>query len=88
MLRPQGTIIITDPNARTVEIDTITCCHCQQIVTVKPGQDASDAGGFCRLCFEHTCGPCADHGVCTPFEAQLERMEGRKVFLRNVELVG
>jgi hypothetical protein len=90
MRAAQGTAIITDPNAPVVtrECDTITCCHCQKIVLVRPGQDASDAGGFCRLCFKHTCGSCADAGVCTPFEAKLERMEGRKAFLRGVEFLG
>ena len=90
MRNPQGTAIITDPDAAvmTTECDTITCCHCQRVVHVKPGVAAADAGGFCRLCFKPTCGPCADLGSCTPFEAKLERMEGRRVFLRGVEYLG
>jgi hypothetical protein len=74
---PQGYAIITDPDAPTKECDTIVCCHCQRIVFVRPGQSASDVGGFCRLCFEPTCGPCADIGTCFPFEKQLEAMEAR-----------
>jgi hypothetical protein len=88
VLRAHGYAIITDPDAPTREFDTITCCHCQRIVPIKPGLSAADAGGFCRLCMEPTCGPCADTGTCTPFEAKLERMEGRKTFLRGVEFLG
>lgn len=87
MLRSQGYAIITDPDAPTKECDTITCCHCQRVAFVKPGV-STDAGGFCRLCFDHICGPCADLGTCIPFEAKLERMEGRRVFLRGVEYLG
>jgi hypothetical protein len=85
--REFGTLIITDPDAPTVERSTITCCHCQHVVIIAPGAAAADVGGFCRLCFKHTCGPCADK-PCTPFEAKLERMEGRRVFLRGVEYLG
>lgn len=87
-MRSHGTAIIVDPGAPTSvrEIDGTVCCHCQRITLIKPGQSASDAGGFCRLCFAPTCGPCADHGVCTPFEAKLLKMEGRKAFYRGIEL--
>lgn len=86
MRNPHGTAIITDPDAAVPvrEFDTITCCHCQAIVFVGPGQSASDAGGFCRLCFRPTCGPCADHGSCTPFEKKLEAMEARDRLLTSV----
>ena len=86
MRRPGGTIIITDPDAPTVEIDTVTCCHCQALVPVKPKQDASDVGGFCRMCFKHTCGRCADLGTCTPFEKKLEQAEARGRSLRSMGL--
>lgn len=35
MLRPQGYLTITDD--RTMEADTVSCSHCNQIVRVKPG---------------------------------------------------
>jgi hypothetical protein len=90
MLRPHGTAVIVDPGAAqmTREIDGVVCCHCQRITFVKPGQSATDCGGFCRLCFAPTCGPCADHGVCVPFEAKLEMLEGRRAFYRGVEIIG
>lgn len=91
MLKPQGYAIITDPDAPTREYDTVTCCHCQRIVFLKPGpmrqgfdpgdpaspSPEHDPGGFCRLCMQPTCGPCADTGACTPFEKRLQEMERR-----------
>lgn len=84
----RGTAIIVDPDAPLVELHTITCCHCQRVVHFKAGQSETDIGGFCRLCMKATCGPCADSGACVPFEAKLERQEGRRVFLRGVEFLG
>lgn len=86
--RTHGYAIITDPDAPVREFDSVMCCHCQKITLIGPGQKAEDCGGFCRLCMGPTCGPCADAGVCVPFEAKLERAEGRRVFLRGVELLG
>ena len=86
MRKPQGCAEIVQPDAPTKRADTITCCHCQAIVFVKARQDPSEAGGFCRLCYAHICGPCADAGKCTPFEARLEQMEGRRAFYRGVGL--
>lgn len=84
MRRARGYAVIVDPNAPLRECDTFTCCHCQRVVFIRPFSDASDAGGFCRLCFKHICGPCADTGTCTPFEKRLEEMEGRRQFLTSV----
>lgn len=84
----RGSAIIVDPDAPTVELHTLTCCHCSTVVHFKAGQSETDIGGFCRLCMRATCGPCSDAGTCVPFEAKLEKMEGRRVFLRGVELVG
>lgn len=98
MLRSQGYAIIVDPDAPVREFDTITCAHCQRIVFLKPGParqgfDAGDPknpcpdhdpGGFCRQCMQPTCGPCADAGVCTPFEKKLLQMERRDQLLRSI----
>ena len=84
MLKPQGYAIIMDPDAPARECDTITCSHCQRIVFVGPKQDPSDLGGFCRLCFRHVCGPCADAMVCVPFERQLEIAERRDETRRSL----
>lgn len=84
MTAPRGYAAIVGPDAPIKECDTITCCHCQRVVFLKPKQDPTEAGGFCRLCFRHTCGPCADRGVCDPFERQLERMEARGATLRSM----
>lgn len=84
----RGTAIVVDPDAPLLELHTITCCHCQRVVHFKAGQANPDIGGFCRQCMKATCGPCADRGVCFPFEAKLEILEGRRVFLRGVEIIG
>lgn len=86
MRNAQGYAIIVDPNAPAKECDTFTCAHCQQVVFVKPRCDPSEMGGFCRLCYKHTCGPCADKGSCDPFEKKLERAEARGQMLRSMGL--
>ena len=84
MRKAQGYAVIADPNAPVRECDTFTCVHCQRIVFVQPKCDPSDAGGFCRLCYSHICGPCADKGRCDPFERRLERMEARGRLLQSI----
>ncbi len=87
MLREGGYAIIVDPNEpRARESSTFTCVHCNRIVFVKPFVSASDAGGFCRLCYKPVCGPCVDHGECVPFEAKLEAIEKRGRMLRSLGL--
>jgi hypothetical protein len=90
MLRPGGYILVTDPDKPAsgfTEADTFTCCHCQRIVVVPPRASASDSGGWCGRCAKPVCGPCADKGSCTPWEARMERMEARERFLRSAGLL-
>lgn len=88
MLRPQGYLVIADPIAPLVERDTVTCAHCQRIVLVKPGTSATvflvtgadgqvheEPGAFCRRCMAPVCLACDRRGTCTPWEAQLDRLE-------------
>ena len=84
MRRPQGYAVTTEPGKADVEEDTFTCSHCNAIIFVKPFQDPSEMGGFCRLCYRHICGPCADKGECEPFEKKLEAMERRERLLRSL----
>jgi hypothetical protein len=90
MLRPHGTGVIVDPGAPQMvrEIDGVMCCHCQRITFVKPGQSASDVGGFCGMCYAPTCEACHQKGVCVPFEAKLEMLEGKRAFYRGIEIIG
>jgi len=76
MRRPQGYAVTVEPGRATIEQDTYTCGHCNALVFVKPMQDPSEMGGFCRMCMRHICAACAD-GRCEPFEKKLERMESR-----------
>jgi len=83
----RGFMVITDPSARqfTCEIETFTCCHCQQIVDRMPGvvitSDAPDGrravGAWCTCCDAPMCLRCVGKG-CRPIERWLERMETRR----------
>jgi hypothetical protein len=86
MRSPHGQIIITGPDG-TYERDTIRCCHCQRVVEVPPFQSGPPDGGWCGNCAAPVCGPCADLGICTPFERALEWAEARGRFLRSAGLL-
>jgi hypothetical protein len=83
MRRPQGCGITKEPDKKDVYEDTTVCSHCQFITFVKPFQDPSEVGGFCRMCMKHICARCAALGTCDPFEKKLLRMESRDRFLRT-----
>ncbi len=85
MRRAQGYAVVTPADGPVQECDTITCAHCNTVVFIKAGQDPSEMGGFCQLCFKHICGPCVDELKCTPFEKKLEVHEARGRFLQAVE---
>jgi hypothetical protein len=87
MRRPHGFGIIVEPDRPTIEFDTVTCAHCNCFFRVKPREDPTNAGGFCRQCMDYLCGPCADKGTCTPFEKQVEEMEARDRFMRSAGLL-
>lgn len=74
-----GYAIVTDPSAPDQEFDTITCAHDQRVVFLK-----RDPGGWCLKCMKAICGPCADRGVCTPFEKALEAFEKRDMRKRHL----
>ncbi len=73
MRNPHGYALWTGPEGPPIESDTITCCHCNRIVILNI--QAQELGGFCTRCMDHICGPCADRGLCEPFERKLEEME-------------
>ena len=76
VLKPQGTIIITDPDLpHEVQRDAMQCVHCQAVWIVKPGSGIKR--GFCTRCNRVTCGrPECD--VCLPFEKQCDLIEAGK----------
>lgn len=76
--RVQGYAIWTGGDfSGPAEADTFTCSHCQRVVFIKPRAPASESGGWCGRCDALICGRCADKGVCTPWEKQLERIEAK-----------
>ena len=80
MLQRTGYAVIADPDARRVEMDTVTCGHCQRIVPLHDRAGKRRAGVLvhCYQCDTHTCVPCAEAGRCLPFERKLERLEARE----------
>ena len=90
MLRPGGYATLTFPDRPTIEMDTITCFHCNSVVHVKPFQDPADLGGFCKVCCHHICPKCYNSmqkgNGCTPWERQMEQVESRDRFLRSAGL--
>lgn len=72
VLRPHGTVIITDLNGATTQQDTLRCCHCQGIWIVVRG--SGRRRGFCTKCMGPTCGSEGCHH-CVPFEKKLEMIE-------------
>lgn len=78
--KPQGQIIITQPDAPTIERDTFQCAHCQYLCIVRRG--SGTIRGFCRMCNAPTCGRNKCSQGCEPFEAKLEAWEGRRKFAK------
>lgn len=76
MRNPQGYALWIG-EGKDKEADTITCNHCNRVVVVPPPPAPLNTG-FCRMCMDHICGPCADKGSCTPFEKKLEILESGK----------
>lgn len=85
MRKPGGFAIWSGPES-TLESDTFTCKHCNQIVFVKPKEDPANVGGMCKQCMGLICPKCASKMTCTPFELKLEKAEARSRFLRSAGL--
>lgn len=86
----RGYATIVDPDAPTIELDSVCCGHCQRVIFLKPGAGITtylirqrqgppkeEAGAFCRLCMRPVCLHCHAIGTCLPFEHRLEQMERR-----------
>ena len=87
-----GYLIITSPDAPTVERDTLQCRHCGGHVELKPGtmgqvylipddrysgRYREESGAFCGTCYGPICLRCERERICVPLEEQLRRMERR-----------
>ena len=71
----RGYIVISGPDAPTLERETLQCVHCGKHWIYEPG--SGRRRGWCAPCNGVTCGAerCA---VCVPLEARIEIMEGAK----------
>lgn len=71
MAKPGGYALTLGPEGIVFEADTITCSHCNRIVTL--GREADF--GHCLVCDKDLCGPCVDIGECIPFKKKCDRAE-------------
>jgi hypothetical protein len=74
--RAKGYLVETGPFG-SVESETFTCSHCNNVGTVKNRQDGQLLGVTCHACFSVICPNCARIGKCEPFEKKLEAIERR-----------
>lgn len=81
--RARGHLLITGPDG-TVEHDTFTCAHCQEVIVVKLRAAPEEMGGRCHHCDAMVCPGCAVTGRCEPFEKRIEEYERRHRFLSQV----
>jgi hypothetical protein len=78
VLRPHGTIIITDPAlGRELHMDVLTCVHCQKGWVVEPG--SGKRRGFCMKCNGVTCGAEKCDACLGPIEKRIELYEAGKL---------
>lgn len=63
----------------SVERDTFTCGHRQEIVHVHPLSKPEDVGFMCKQCMQLICKSCLEEliktGKCIPFEKRIEKIE-------------
>ena len=99
MLRPQGYAQVIGGFKGTLEYDSVTCGHCNQVILVKPGSalttylipqmvgpHTEEPGACCKMCMRAVCLTCHADGRCTPLERRIEQMEARSRMLHAVGL--
>jgi hypothetical protein len=74
MRNPGGYLRIECEDGRIIELDSVTCSHCNRIIPVKPGQGVDTLGGYCGGCSKYVCANCVGKG-CDEIERKLERWE-------------
>ena len=80
-----GYLIITDPSEVRMVTDgeTVSCVHCEFTWIVQPG--SGNARGFCLRCNAPTCNKPDCRQRCAPWEKQMEEMEAKQTFWRQLE---
>lgn len=83
--KAHGYAIITDPDAPTIERDTLQCVHCNRHWDVVPGSGIKR--GWCGNCGGPHCGgpQCWN---CVPFEKFLDTIERAYQRELNFKLLG
>lgn len=88
MSRRSGYLTITDPGRpKLVEVDTVTCAHCQRVILLNE-QDGTKKPppAHCLRCDHAVCESerCNSIRGCTPFEKKLEAIEARDRLMRSI----
>ena len=86
-MRAEGYASVTEADGRvSVEYDTFTCGHGNEIVRVKVG--TVNQAPMCMQCMTRICLACQAEAVrtmkCTPFEERLKQMESRAALRRSM----
>lgn len=79
MPQPLGKLTIIDPRlAKPIEIDTVTCCHCNKVVKMNDASGAKvhDVTAWCFRCGAMICAECGGR-PCVPLEKAIEELEKR-----------
>lgn len=87
--KPGGIGLLYDPLVgHVVETHTSTCAHCQTITEFPSLRVMHEYVDVCRTCMRLICDKCATRMAqgqpCTPWEKQLEYMEARLRFFRDM----
>ena len=78
-----GYQFLTDADGNSQERETVSCAHCQYIMTIQPGSGTKR--GYCFRCNAVICGKQACMEKCVPFEKAIEDMESRDRLYRFIE---
>ena len=82
MPQTRGYLVIQEYGSVTkIEIDTITCSHCQRVILLhdREGSIIEECAGFCRVCMSTICLDCNKTLLtkgCETWLARCDRVEG------------
>lgn len=77
MLRPHGTVIVTDGDGPEMQRDTVMCAHCGKHGIYRPGCGRNL--GYCAKCHGPVCGTSGCSDECLPLEKRLDLYEAGEI---------
>lgn len=85
MGKAAGYTVITSPDHKPIERDTLQCVHCMKHWFTEPGSGIQR--GWCPLCAGPHCGG-PNCWSCVPFMKKIEEQERRQRLAAAMRLVG